>query len=408
MRSVAIAPHTNALNSFNKIEPPSFGFARPPSLKDALFKNRDMTPFADGDGLSSKFFEKNITSTGKKPAMKVYPSNWRVPNSALECVPEYFVLERTSRFVGGTCASVVSARISDCLRSRSIMAEFDNKRAKAKCTNQDFVQFRIRLYAGRGDFKHGVIVEVQRRNGSGISFMQDCRAVLDAAEEYYSGADPGLFEAYQVSELECVKGDRKARQKDFEHALTLAFSLLQSGREDCHLLAIDSLSALTDLSKTDKDDAIVAAKSIISEDNRIAFETMSSFLNERRTDEEIEGGPNISCKARNLVLLVLSNIFHLAESDARLQDSITSRSWFVDQLVPIIVEDLKNANGSPHDAHLAAKSLSTLSVFSAEAKRKAREIGALMALSGASEFGHGNHKALAKESEHCTKALQCH
>lgn len=413
MRSVTIAPYSSAINSVNKLDPPSFGFARPSSLKDALSKNRDTTPFADGDGLISKLnFGNNKSSFGQKPATKVHASNWRVPNSALECVPEYFVLERTSRFVGGTCASIVSARISDCLRSRSIMAQFENDRAIAKCTTRDFVRFRINLYAGRGDFKHGVIVEVQRRSGSGISFMQDCRAVLDAAEGYYAGGDPDLYETCPISELQCIKEmkqDDEVRRNDFAQALKLAMDLLASEGEDSHLLGIDHLSVLTDVNKTNKEDAITAAKSIVSERNRNAFETMSTLiLNEHETDAENDSGTDLSCKARNLVLLVFSNVFHLAKSDAHLQKLITNHAWFVDQLVPVIVEDLKNANISPHDASLAARSLSTLSVFSVEAKSKARDNGALMALSEACEFGHGNHEALAKVSEHCIMALQCH
>ena len=50
------------------------------------------------------------------------------------------------------------------------------------CISTTNVEFRIRLYRGRGEYKHGIIVEVQRRSGFNLSYMHDVYAILDAAE----------------------------------------------------------------------------------------------------------------------------------------------------------------------------------------------------------------------------------
>ena len=119
--------------------------------------------------LCSQYATSNpYSSFNSEPKSRIHgavTTNWSVPDGSLQCVPDYFALERTSRFVAGTGASIVSARISDCLRRRSIATKFENLKAKAKCTNGDFVQFRIRLFAGRNEYKNGVIVEVQQRSG---------------------------------------------------------------------------------------------------------------------------------------------------------------------------------------------------------------------------------------------------
>jgi hypothetical protein len=72
------------------------------------------------------------------------------------------------------------------LRDRSIEATYSGGgtgggAAKAKCVTSDGVDFRVRLYRGRNAYRHGIIVEVQRRFGSSFAFHRDTQAILDAA-----------------------------------------------------------------------------------------------------------------------------------------------------------------------------------------------------------------------------------
>jgi len=116
--------------------------------------------------------EKEMTSEG----------NWLVGDDSLGRVPIDYPLERTSRIIAEP-ASVIANRISNCLCLRSIEADFDNKRAIAKCNTLDHVCFRVRLFAPRKEEDGpGTIVEIQKRRGDTISFLRDCRAILNAAE----------------------------------------------------------------------------------------------------------------------------------------------------------------------------------------------------------------------------------
>ena len=55
-------------------------------------------------------------------------------------------------------------------------------KAKAKCVSKDNVEFNVRLFKGKNQFDHGVIVEVQRRQGFSVFYHRDAVAILDAAE----------------------------------------------------------------------------------------------------------------------------------------------------------------------------------------------------------------------------------
>ena len=51
------------------------------------------------------------------------------------------------------------------------------------CTSSDGVDFRVQLYRGKAEFHHGVIVEVQRREGFSLNFHLDTAlAILGEAK----------------------------------------------------------------------------------------------------------------------------------------------------------------------------------------------------------------------------------
>ena len=106
-----------------------------------------------------------------------------------------YPLEKTSVYIPSQqilSPSIISQRIVSILQQRSISATYDTSNAKVDCITKTNVEFRIRLYnnnnnKGRtitGDNnnnQHGIIVEIQRRNGFNLSYMKDVHAILDAA-----------------------------------------------------------------------------------------------------------------------------------------------------------------------------------------------------------------------------------
>lgn len=123
-------------------------------------------------------------------------SSWCVRTAPT--LPSFYPLEKSAVFIPQASPSVLSSRISSVLKDRSIIATYDNKNAKVDCISTTNVEFRIRLYRGRGEYKHGIIVEVQRRLGFNLSYMHDVYAILDAAEgklqDYGEGNKSGAFQ----------------------------------------------------------------------------------------------------------------------------------------------------------------------------------------------------------------------
>lgn len=104
---------------------------------------------------------------------------WPIDQSMLRPHPGDYPTERTSRVILGADVNMISSRLTNCLQSRSIETKFSECEAHvATCRNTSFVKFYIRLYM-KDD---GVLVELQRLCGDCMSFMRDCRALLDASE----------------------------------------------------------------------------------------------------------------------------------------------------------------------------------------------------------------------------------
>jgi len=400
MRSVTLAPPRTALKSMH-IVPPPIGLECPQKLKKS-----PVVDYKVGEIIKSK---------SNSPTLHV--SNWNVTNVSLKCVPDYHILERTSRFIVGTTVSVISARISDCLRARSIETSFNDDKAKARCSNSDCIKFNIRLYSGRGDYNHGIIVEVQRRSGSSPSFTKDCAAVLDAAEGSVCEESPLAKPLRPVEELACVKDlfikPRMLGEPSVETDVTqIPFDLLTDNRLDANILGMDCLCSLTDVNYSTQDMAVQVSQNIFSSSNRKIVEKILSIMRDDRCpidEEDPDADSTLYSKLRLLALTVIVNILSLTKIDSNLIN-IKSQSVFDDDLISVLVECLKNSQGHCFEASIAAKGLSILfsSAYCPDAKKKMQHIGGVAALYQAHEYGSKYHSSLAKETEICLHALECH
>lgn len=102
-------------------------------------------------------------------------------DEALLPKPDFYTLEPTTTFVPHCRPSVVASRVSNFLLKRGVSTTYNGAKAKAKCVTADDVEFRVRLYRGKKQFSHGVIVEVQRRFGFSVTFHRDAMGILDVA-----------------------------------------------------------------------------------------------------------------------------------------------------------------------------------------------------------------------------------
>eukprot|EP00586_Coscinodiscus_wailesii_P015005 CAMPEP_0172506726 /NCGR_PEP_ID=MMETSP1066-20121228/197688_1 /TAXON_ID=671091 /ORGANISM="Coscinodiscus wailesii, Strain CCMP2513" /LENGTH=462 /DNA_ID=CAMNT_0013283887 /DNA_START=147 /DNA_END=1535 /DNA_ORIENTATION=- len=318
------------------------------------------------------------------------PSNWKVLDSSLSCVPEHYFLERTHRFISSTPATVVSTRISDCLRDCSIEAKFDNAKAKAICKNKSMDKYRINLFRGRGDYKHGVIVEVQRRTGSSVTFMRDCRIILDAADgevfdDKPSCEMPPVPEKLKRENIVCPMSDS-----------TIAIRLFENHGIETRILGAELLCFSTDCTKTDLKTAIAATRNILDEKSS-AFNVITTVIE----DYECLQNENESYeKLFFLSLQLLNNLVSIARRHSILHDIMINYSWFTETFIPILFDVMKNCYSKLQVATIATKTLNSLASASDEFSSKVKELEKSCMFIDVSKNAPYHHAEFAQECSH--------
>lgn len=309
---------------------------------------------------------------GLTPASK---GIWKL--ETVPTLPEYHPLERTAVFVPNASPLDVSMRISNVLRERSIEALYENEKAKAKCTTAEGVDFRVRLYRGRGRFDHGIIVEVQRRFGTSITFYHDTKAILDAAE----GKNP-LPPLMSDSYIPMVSEDDVG--VDGASTLLMVSKMLRHPGYDSQFLALQTLSSLTDCSKM----GVATARCISTElvrmdvDNEVGTKVLSLIIDKYGDDDTF--------KLRSLALLTVANAFQTLEGKVP--------SMLQDQLRSVLIQELRQAKANPRVAVQAARILE----FSV-----ANDPGSDLhsALGTALEAGASRYAALERQAQVCLNKL---
>ena len=361
---------------------------------------------------------------------------WNVDHAALPRRPDDFPpLTHTNRVVRDENANVISNRISDCLRSRSIKTRFSKSRDNvAKCRNTDFCKFTVRLYAGDGG---GVLVEVQRLCGDAVGFMRDCRAVLNAAEGRVVEGEKGrgeheeipIFLRLPVSQMSFLKDACLPEVTDEEQADTVNITadLLSSRQCDTNNLGMESLVILTDPEKTLKATAVLASRRILCPDHEanhhfnvhnyvmsllIYDDDCAASSDSSATSSSIQGATVSieyhSTRLRNLAMSALSNALGLLSHEGLLSAAIAPhREWYMSVLLPRLIGDLSAAALRPHEACYASRCLSVLAESSFDFVARLRAIGVCDAAKNAKEVGVREFEMLEHDAGRCHMIMRC-
>jgi hypothetical protein len=251
-------------------------------------------------------------------------------------LPEHYPLERTAVFVPNASPSEVSLRVSNVLRECSIEADYEDDKAKAKCFSADGVDFRVRLYRGRREFDHGIIVEVQRRFGFSSTYYSDVVAILDAAEGKVSkGTTPSGWDLPLCDECdEPIEGSS---------SLSMVSHLLRHQGYDAHYLALQTLSSLTNSSKIGGSTARAVSAELFRADaeHDVLDKVLSLLIGDMNADDAFN--------LRSMSLLVIANAFESLNGDVQ--------SIIKDQLRPTLLFELRRADSNPSNAAQAARIL---------------------------------------------------
>jgi len=418
MRSVAVAPHLINRRRLHfeptlkradpgplpPLSPPTRGVSEPELVKslDAKLEINDNRPSLRRGAASESSLARR----------------WHVDHAALPARPDDLpFLGRTSRLIQGGVAGDISARISERLQERSVRAWFgpkdclDGGSHVAKCRNVHHCRFVVRLYRAAG----GVLVEVQRLCGDGVSFMRDCRAILDAAEGITAQSSVALEEKPLFLTLPISSMSFAGELPDLtpeEHAACVRTTarLLASPQVDSNMLGMESLACQTDITRTTKSTALIASRRVLcpdaegNSDFNIHNHVMSLCLYgagcSHSSGFEDTALDDYTDRLRNLAMLALSNSLALLASErgsALLSCLSPNLEWYSSVLVPRLVDDLLRAEEHPHDSCYSARSLATLGECHADLSRKMEEADLRHAASSAEETGRKEFALLARE-----------
>jgi len=342
-------------------------------------------------------------------------TTWKVNKDDLEPVPEDFPLERTHRYLHDVEAPEVATRISEALKAQSIQSEFKTKPPKAKCKTLDFVSFRIRLYAG-DETGSPVVVEVQRRSGPASLFMHACRAILNAAEGKKD--DPGQqgaprkmppFMKKPIGEMKCLKDVAIVSEDESDDALTAVkdtVTMIRSKKRDANVLGLENLCALTDPIKTKPSMAMRVAKNVLLAREGVDVREDIGAMIERdvfSAEDEDVALSNHADHLRQLALTVFANSLALCAKDGCLSGADGEQVWFVDNLLPSLISEIKRASADACSATQATMCVSSFAGCSMTAKEFMIDQGVVAALRKANKYGSECNNLLADETERCLK-----
>ena len=308
------------------------------------------------------------------------PFEWRLEE--VPDLPEYHLLERTAVFVPHASPSTISRRISDVLRKRSIEASYEDEKAKVKCVTADGVDFRIRLYRGRGKFDHGIIVEVQRRFGTSLDFHDVTMAILDSAEGKSVPPPPSPLGS---NSLPLVSDSEDDYQPDGSSSLKMVSTMLTHPGYDSHSLALQTLSSLTDSNKVGLATARSVSSELLRADNDVGSKVLSLVLDRKEDPDDV-------FKLRTSALTVLANAMRAVQG--RISNELRER------LEPVLIKDLVTAEKNTRIAFQAARCVEWL--VSMNEQSNADLYGALTA---ALEVGSARHAGLEQQVRLCLKKI---
>lgn len=311
--------------------------------------------------------------------------HWNLRDSDVKTLPDFHPLDRSTVFVPNCPdASEVARRISDVLRARSVSAEYDNSKAKAKCVTSENVEFRVRLYRGKKSYAHGVIVEVQRRYGFSPTYAGDVVSILDAVEgknlpvpaRHHSAGlpPPPPLPSLVPDEEDGVEESSDQSSSAGLESIKIASAMLSDAGVDRQSMGLQGLAALTDPYKMGKTTATRASAEIVTGATPQAAKARDAILAlvlteveqpKSTTSPKADGGDNLSgfesdadasntALLRTLALTILSNALSNLTGTPEL---VALKPILSQAVIPALLSELKTATTNPRGADLAVRSL---------------------------------------------------
>lgn len=235
--------------------------------------------------------------------------------------------------------------------------------------------------------------------GCGFSFREDYFAILDAAEDI----DTDLCEDRSFIPPS-IKEVKPLDTKILEEAVSNSDTHLQSGNRELQVFALQHIAAMTDPTKSSETTSLEVSKIIMKNPEGVrrslAILLINGSLNEK-TSERYSDKENTQLM-KNIGLTILANIMTAISKDGTLDHVIKGQAesnFFTDDLMPALFMEVKDCEFDPHNAYLAAKSLSILFKHSSTARTRCKSVdGCLTLLEAAVKYGARSHASLQEEA----------
>lgn len=300
-------------------------------------------------------------------------------------LPDLYPLEHSAVFVADTPCETIAARISKVLRERSIEASYEDSRAKVRCVTTEGVEFRIRLYRGRAQYSNGIIVEVQRRFGSGLAVYTETKAILDAAEGKPPAPTPMAVSMSNLPEVSDDEDDDYTPPPSGASSLAIVSKMLQIPGFDGQYLGLNTLATLVDPEKMSPQTSRKVAAELLKPDSTSDVgPQVFSYIITRKEDEDY-------AQLRVMALQVLS---HAIKATGIIP------AFLRDDLRKVLLEDIKDAEKHPRAACAALGSMEFF-VLGDEDAMELHE-----AFESALAVGEARHKALMQQAQKCIAAIR--
>lgn len=340
-------------------------------------------------------------------------SHWNVRDHNVPTLPSFYPLEKSAVFVPQASAPILATRIAAVLQARSIVASFSARNAKVDCVSKSHVELRIRLYRGRGEYKQGIIVEVQRRLGFDLSYMQDVNAILDAAEgktlKDCGGGTSPIYNSETEGSCSSEGEDMEIIGNTGESASLRVISdilcpqVVDKMTVEASDLALVSLASLTSLDCMGPTAVQLSKELLISEAHANLRHAVFSNVCPLTHSQ----GKDAIQRAILQSLEILANVAVSAQSPSLLVELLSQNDH--DILIKLIT-NIENAQLNPRAADLSCGTIT--SIFKSQAKQE----GIMMpqhcrerlstALMESMSYGEEYHAELERHSQQCFEVIQ--
>mmetsp|Transcript_20626 Transcript_20626/g.30135 ORF Transcript_20626/g.30135 Transcript_20626/m.30135 type:complete len:283 (-) Transcript_20626:140-988(-) len=278
----------------------------------------------------------------------------------------------------------------------------------AVAETEDHTRFEIRLLKHQTeDKKDNLLLEVQRKSGSTITFHWAARSILKSAQGIAVKETVPRPLAVSLIPLPLPEGkyrEQIAVSKEIENIE----SLLQKDRLDANVLGMESLRFLTSVHSTTPKTAEIVSRLIFHNQegkstigDKVKSILQNGYLNDnyeceiKRNSDRIMYNHALAVVANSLETIFKTGDVQITESD----------TWLTEELLPLLLREIKCAQ-RPHDAFQAVKCLNALVGASANFRAYAAKIGALPVVLHIVKNGTCAHQRLRRELEKsCTTLL---